>query len=170
MQNNAPWVVTESVDAPLAWRCTKVYLLSPEENGGKHNIFIDALISGIAIRNGSILAKWGWEGQHDDEYAKPAILDKRAPDHCTDIPIEKGQHIWCKLLDPSGHPSDIVRHLHAEIAGSGNGNDWHHWSYWLVFELLAGQVIAPPPVIVVPGLSLESLDVRMKKLEAMLHV
>lgn len=143
--SNAPWVTIEPARANgLVWRCTVVHWLEPEINKDRHNVFIDAYVQGVAIRNGALSAMWGWKGQRDDEQSPPVKLDKKAPDPCGDIPIEKGQHIWLRIVGSEGYPSDIVRNLHAEMDGTG-GNDWHHHSYYVRFDLSPDTSTPPQP-------------------------
>lgn len=147
--NDAPWVTTEPTQAAgLAWRCTKIHHLTPAETAGRHNVFIWCVIGGNVVRDGSLQIKWGWEGQRPGELSPDKICDKRAPDPSTDIPIERGQHIWCRVHDDKhGFASDIVRNLHAELPGPGGGSDWQHHSYDVYFELIQSNVVPPvtPP-------------------------
>ncbi len=87
--SNAPDVVVERAQGSPAWRCTQVHHMTGEENQGRHNVFIDCILNGQAVRDGKLQIEWGWEGQRSDEASPPKVCDKRAPDHCTDIPIER---------------------------------------------------------------------------------
>lgn len=145
MTSNAPWVTIEPAKSNgLTWRCTMVHWLTPAENGGRHNVFIDAYVQGVAIRNGALYAEWGWEGQQQGQLSPNVRLDKKAPDPCGDIPINKGQHIWLRIVGSEGYPSDTVRNLHSEIVGE-NGNSLYHNSYYVRFDLLPDTSTPPQP-------------------------
>lgn len=162
MQNDAPWVTVSPVSSAspgMAWRCTYIHHMTPAENAGKHNIFVDCIRSGQVVRDGSVRIAWKWAGQRSDETAKPAICDKRAPDHSTDTPIEKGQYITLLVDDGKGTPSDIIGNLNAVMDGA-DGNSWHHHSYMLTFELTSQPSPIPPPSL--------TMEQRMARVEAKL--
>lgn len=159
--NNTTWVTVEpSTATGDVWRCTSIYHYPPELNSGRHNVFIDAYKDGSRVRSDSLFAIWGWEGQRSDEQSPDVALNKRAPDPCCDIPIEKGMKIWCRL---SGYPSDTVRNLHAVIDGTNDGNSWHHHSYLVVFTLQNSNTSQPP---ITPQPVIEDEPTRLTKLEA----
>lgn len=144
VSSNAPWViVTPTTEPGLAWRVTKITHLTGEENAGRANVFIWLYISGRIIRD-ELSIQYGWDGQHADEQQQPKKLDKKDPDPSTDIAIQKGMHAWIEVVDPNGFKSDRVSNLHAEIPNDGPGNEWHHHSYSIVFELMSGDAVQPP--------------------------
>ncbi len=169
--SNAPWATVDVVQVAAGtdgvWRATGVRHLSPAENAGKHNVFIDCIRDGQLVRDGNLRIVWGWQGQHKDEAAPFAVCNKRPPDHCTDIPINQDQHIWISVADPQGHQSDTVNNLYAVMPSDGPGNDWHHHSYLVTFTFTHDS--AQPPVPVAPTTMEQMLvdhERRLKALEA----
>lgn len=136
--------VDEAPPSGLAWRVKRIHHLTGEQNKGKHNIFLRVYRAGEIIRDGSVVIRWGWEGQQANEISNPVSCKKNAPDPSCDIPIEKGQRIWIKVDDGKGTPTDIVRNLHAMMDVDSVGNFWGHHSTDVDFEI---TIIAPPVVI-----------------------
>src|SRR5437868_5864655 len=70
-------VPTTVADGELYWKVINVKHLSPDENGGRHNVFVDALDeSGQRCQNAALRIGWSWEGRRADEQADPKPLDK----------------------------------------------------------------------------------------------
>jgi hypothetical protein len=59
------------------WRLVKVRHLTPLENQGKHNAFVDAVDeNGLRVRDPNLRIGWTWEGRSPEEQAEPKRLDK----------------------------------------------------------------------------------------------
>src|SRR6478672_1820752 len=70
-------VPTNVADGELYWKVINVQHLSPDENGGRHNVFVDALDeAGQRCQNAALRIGWSWEGRRADENADPKPLDK----------------------------------------------------------------------------------------------
>jgi hypothetical protein len=142
--SNAPWIaIAPAQTTGPVWRITEVRHMTGEENQGRHNIFIWLYRDGVLVHDG-LSIMYGWAGQKPDEAQAPKLLDKKPPDPSTDIAIETGMHTWVEVVDPHGYPSDRVSNLHAEMVSDGPGNEYHHNSYYVRFDLVKGSV--PPPV------------------------
>ena len=113
------------------WSAVKVEKLSYEENGGRHNIFIDAFDSS-GNRIPGVMAEWKWRGQKPDELSPPAKLDKPESDEFMgDVPIFQGQNILVWIDDGKGTPSDQVGGFHTNLSP-----DPGHHSFYVRFVLL----------------------------------
>lgn len=135
--SNADWVkVTRAQTSGLAWRAKGIRHLSPEENGGRHNVFVSATVDGNEVRNGSVYIAYGWEGQDPGEKVSQIPLNKTAPD-LSDIPVFPNQKLWVTLIDAGNFPSDIVSNLHGDLPDE-NG-DLHHHSYIVSFSFMRGD-------------------------------
>lgn len=116
------------------WRAVEARHLSPEENKGKHNIYVDAVdedgqrVQGVSLR-------WAWDGGGEQ---KPIAMDKPEGEPMCNIPMWKGQMVavW------RGEDSDIVTGLHTmhgDEAGPG-GELWNsngHHSFYIKFQRAA---------------------------------
>lgn len=124
---------------PSAWRCIGVYRLAPDENTGKHNVFVDVLDdNGNRTRIPSV--NWTW---YMDAPTQVARLDKPDDEPAADFPINKQDTITL-CIDGDGLPSDSVGGIHTRHNDEGAGNTYGHFSYYVVFQRQRAAVIAPP--------------------------
>lgn len=129
-----------------AWRCIGAYHLKPDENRGRHNVFVEVLDeSGKRTRNATI--KWRW---YTDAPLQTRLLDKPDDEPAADIPLESSMFVSL-YLDGDGLPSDNVGNLHSrhgDEKGSGGEtfNSYGHHSFYIVFQRQkSGVVITEPP-------------------------
>lgn len=126
-----------------AWRCIGVYHLAPEENRGRHNVFVDVLDEqGKRVRNANI--KWRWA---DDAPQQTRWLDKPDNEPACDVPIDKGATVslW---VDSGALATESVTGIHTRHPDEGTGNTYGHHSYYVVFaKLRTSTAIITPPVI-----------------------
>lgn len=127
--------------AGTAWRCIGIYHLKPEENNGRHNVFVEVLDEG-GNRTRAPQIAWTWWLDAPTQYRK---LDKPDSEPAADIPIDSGATITLRV-DGLGIPSDSVGNLHTRWADEGSGNSWGHHSYYVVFQLQRKGVIVTPPI------------------------
>ncbi len=122
------------------WRVVSVRHLSPDENRGKHNVFVDAQdASGQRCRDAALRIGWTWEGRNPQDAADPKALDKPDTEPAGNLDVYKGQHIelW---IQGDGRPSDHVANLrtdHPDEPGP-NGELWNtlfHHSFYVIFRL-----------------------------------
>lgn len=132
----------QEADAPPGatyWKIVGVRHLSPDENRGKHNIFVDAIDeSGQRVRNPDLRIAYTWEGRRDDEPAPPKPLDKPDNEPAGNLDVYKGQIITA-WLQGDGLPSDRVAGLHTDhddepASDGGNGNTRFHHSFHVLFQ------------------------------------
>ena len=133
-------------DAPVGetyWRVIGVHHLTPEENRGKHNVYLEALDeAGQRVRDPFAWAGWTWDGRRPEERADPVPLDKPTNEPANNIVMYFGQivSVWLNGLAPDGTAlSDRVQNLHTnhpDEPGPG-GELWNsigHHSFYVVFQ------------------------------------
>lgn len=146
MINDAPWTEIEYANPGRCWRVTKIHHLTPQENGNKHNIYVNVYADGKDVRDGKIALKWGWKGQGTNEPSPAVYFTKPANEPGTNLPIFKGQRIWIQIYDGI-YPSDKVSNLYAEFdLDNIPGNSIEHNSYLIEFALQNDGVVTPPPI------------------------
>lgn len=121
------------------WRLTEVHHLSPEENNGRHHIYINAqTIQGERAFNSQ--ARVTWEGGE-----QIVTLDKPINEPATNFPLFKWQVCSVEML---GMPSDKAHGISSSHPdepgqdGSIGGNTLFHHSFRLEFQ----EVIVPQAV------------------------
>ena len=118
------------------WACIGVYHLTPEENQGKHNLYLEAMDENNNRVFGTAF-KWGWEGQGAHE-PSPDVIDDKPPNELANIVIWANQILWAGVRDniPSGEVQK-VRSTHPDEAP---GNTWGHHSFYAAFKrVTAGE-------------------------------
>jgi hypothetical protein len=111
------------------WKVIKVYHLSPAENHGNHNVYVDMLDEdGNRIYGAKARATWqGGQGE--------VTIDKPENEPGTNFPLWKHQVTTAEGL---GLPSDRVANLHSghpdEPGPPPGGNTLFHHSFYVVFQ------------------------------------
>ncbi len=144
-------VPTTVADNRPYWKVIKVQHLSPDENAGKHNVFVDALDeAGQRCQNAALRIGWTWEGRRADEPADPKLLDKPTNEPAGNVDLYKGQllQVW---IEGDNCPSDRVENLHTNHPDENNtagtlGNSIGHHSFHVVFQRMRnlGDPDTPP--------------------------
>ena len=121
-----------------AWRVTNVHHLTPAENKGKHNVYVDAFdetgqrVSGVEL----------WWGDSSGAMGK-MNMDKPSGEPMCNIPIWRGQMIYVSMGDDSD--SVVGLHsMHGDELGP-NGEIWNsqgHHSFYVCFQKV-GQAAKP---------------------------
>ena len=143
-----------------AWRCIGIYHLTPSENNGRRNVFVEVLDEG-GNRTRAPQIAWTWWLDAPTQYRQ---LDKPNSEPAADIPIDSGATITLRVYG-LGIPSDSVGNLHTRWADEGAGNTWGHHSYYVVFQLQWGIVVTPPiEPPTEPPLTLEQRVARLERL------
>jgi len=120
------------------WRIIGIHHLLPDENAGKHHVYLEALDeNGQRIKNPFAWAGWTWEGRQPDQRADPVPLDK--PDHepAGNIAMYFNQTVtaWINGLSAGAHDkSDKAENLHTRHPDEGTGNTLGHHSFYVVFQ------------------------------------
>lgn len=148
-------VSAEVAEGESYWRVIGVHHLTPEENRGKHNVFLEALDeNGQRVRNPIAWAGWTWEGRRPEEAANPVPLDKPDNEPANNIVMHFGQivSVWINGLTPDAAAiSDQVENCHTshpdELGPSGEvWNSIGHHSFYVVFQRTRheGGIVEPP--------------------------
>ena len=132
------------------WRVVSVRHLTPDENRGKHNVYVDAQDeSGQRCRDAALRIGWTWEGRQSDQTAEPKPLDKPDNEPAGNVDVNLGQHIeaW---IQGDGLPSDHVANMHTnhpdEPGPSGDlWNSVGHHSFHVVFQRARAEGQKPEP-------------------------
>jgi len=117
------------------WACIGAYHLTPDENAGKHVLYLEAMdeennrIFGTAF-------KWGWEGQRPDE-PSPDLIDDKPPNELANIVIWANQIIWAGVRDAI--PSGEVKNVRSTHPDEAPGNTWGHHSFYVAFKRVEGD-------------------------------
>lgn len=145
-------LIQETADqSRIHWSAELVTHLAPDENRGRHNVFVDVVDkNGGRIRDDRLRIGWTWEGKRPNEAAPPKPLDK--PDYDdghgnVDIYAAQTLSIW---IHGDGLDSDIVSGIHTRHPDEPgpNGEKWNsygHHSFYIRFVRVDG-IIQPPPI------------------------
>ena len=146
-------VIIQTADAPsgaLYWKIISVRHLSPAENCGRHNLYLDVIDeAGQRVRNPDLRVAYTWEGRRDQEAALPTPLDKPANEPAGNLDLYQGQIITA-WLQGDDLPSDRVVGVHTahpdEPAEQGNqGNMRFHHSFHVLFQRTVQDVVQAGP-------------------------
>lgn len=126
------------------WEIAWIKVLSPSENGGNHNVFMDATRDGNAVRG--LIVDWGWEGmtpsQKRDIDQRPLYLNKPVVEFGGDIAPHAGQVVWGQIKN---QPSQTFGGFDIRRHGPGGGLSWGHWSIYVLFKWAVKGVPVEPP-------------------------
>jgi hypothetical protein len=142
-----------------AWRCIGVFKLAPQENRGRHNVFLDVLDE-LGNRTRQPVINWTW---YMDAPTQTVRLDKPDNEPAADIPIQKSYTVTLRVSG-DGLPSDSVGGIHTRHADEGEGNSWGHHSFYVVFQRQQGNIITPPVDPVEPPLPDDVAALRAENL------
>lgn len=122
-----------------AWRCIGIFKLAPEQNRGRHNVFIDVLDE-QGNRDRQPLVNWTW---YMDAPMQTVRLDKPDNEPAADIPVEKSYTVTLRV-NGGGLASDSVGGIHTRHRDEGEGNTYGHHSFYIVFQRQGSGIITPP--------------------------
>lgn len=144
-------VPAEVAEGESYWRVIGVHHLTPEENRGKHNVFLEALDeSGQRVRNPIAWAGWTWEGRRPDENAPPVRLDKPDNEPGGNLSMWINQTISAWVTDDD-ELSDAIVNVHTRHKDEPIGNSIGHHSFYVVWMLVEmGQEPDPEPPLPEP--------------------
>lgn len=123
--------------------CLGVMHLTPEQNGGNHNVFIDIVDrNGQQIR-GTYVIDWDWKDRRQNEpKPNPVILDKPIDEAGGNLAMFGGQVVRVQVKDTD---SDVVSGMHTYHPDEASGNTIGHHSYYVAFQLTSSPITPPPP-------------------------
>ncbi|RME81637.1 MAG: carboxypeptidase regulatory-like domain-containing protein [Caldilineae bacterium] len=121
------------------WRVTRVHHLTPEENGGRHHIFLDALDeAGERVYRTRILITW-------DGGSELVVIDKPLNEPGANFPMWKWQICNAEV---QGAPSDRVENLHTAHPDEAPGNTLFHHSFAITFQRTVAEVAGPADSVI----------------------
>ncbi len=106
------------------WKVIRVHHLTPEENNGRHHIFLDAVDEEGNRLYGSLFTI-SWDGGSDT-----VTIEKEPPEPGANFPMWKWQ--VCSV-EGMGAPSDRVINLHTAHPDEGPGNTLFHHSFAITY-------------------------------------
>ncbi len=118
------------------WRVIGIHHLTPDENKGRHHIYVDVLDeTGQRVSDPNLAIGFNWQ-ENTEPPPQPKRLDKPSNEPATNVPMDKNPtySIWVV-----GGPSDVVAGLHtrhpdeADSQGAAQ-NAYGHHSYYVVFQ------------------------------------
>lgn len=132
------------------WRVVEVRHLTPTQNQGKHNVYVDAVdVAGKRVRDPNLRIYWDWAGRRADE-ARPGLVPLDKPDNepAGNVAIEKGQHVLLWIVG-GNLPSEAVDNLHTDHGDElgPNGERWNsagHHSFYVKFQRTVAQAGTVP--------------------------
>lgn len=137
-------VIVPAVVTPgdIYYRIIGIHHLTPQENAGKRNLYLDVLDESGQRISGSKIA-WGWQGQTPDQIQRtnPAVIDKPAYEPGGNISLDAGQIVSARV---AGAMSDMATNIHTGHDDEPGGNTRFHHSFYVVWQrtVATGQ----PPV------------------------
>jgi hypothetical protein len=138
------------------WECVKVHHLTPAENCGNHNLYVN-LLQEDGKRAVKRTAWASWPGDTPQEINFGCILqDKPDNEPGGNMPVWKGQRVDCGVNTNADEVSDVVRGIHTNhpdeppaVPGGDKGNTTYHHSFLAEFRRVGlGEADDPaePPV------------------------
>ncbi len=116
------------------WKVIRVHHLTPEENQGRHHIFIDAVDEeGLRLYGAKALISW-------DGGSETIVIEKPANEPGANLPMWKWQICSAAMLDL---PSERVENLRTDHPDEGSGNTLFHHSFEIVFQRTTAPAPAP---------------------------
>lgn len=125
------------------WRAVRVHHLTPEENGGRHHIFLDVLDEAGERLFGAVRVTW--DGQE-----QVIIAGKRLNEPGANFPTFGGQRCAVEALGLPDQtlPSDRVVNLHSDHPDEPPGNTRFHHSFSVVFQRTTNEDWEPRESVV----------------------
>lgn len=142
--NDATGYGVKIVEKPgCRWRVIGVHHLTPDENRGKQNLFIDVLDREGRRINGAKV-HWAWEGMRPEQRPRPLTIDKLQGE-TQDIAMNAGQKIDIWIEENEGVGRFHTNHLDQR---GPNGEIWNsigHHSFLVVFQEMGDRPLPPLP-------------------------
>jgi hypothetical protein len=144
--NDAPHSFNTLMDVSIispansAWRVLGIHKLTPEENAGNHNLFLEVLCKQNE-REGMRAVYFDWQGREPGQNAPgPIFMSQKGPNELVDIAIFAGMRV--KVWIQNG---DRAEWFHSEWPDEAPGNTFGHHSFFLCFQETAWFTDEPDP-------------------------
>ena len=124
------------------WKVIRVHHLTPEENNGRHHIFLDAIDERDERLYGTLFTIL-WDGGSDT-----VIIEKEPPEPGANFPMWKWQ--VCSV-EGVGAPSDRVINLRTDHPDEAPGNTLFHHSFAITYLRTIAEEPSEPAYSVISG-------------------
>lgn len=131
-------VLISGPENPL-WRVLGVHHLSPDENRGKHNVFIEVLRK-QGNRDLTRPIHWTWKDRQSDQSARDVFAGDKPPNELIDLPLFLGMIVSVWTDD-----SEVASGFSSNHPDEGNGNTIGHHSFFVCFQEVNEGVGNDPP-------------------------
>lgn len=121
------------------WRVLGIHHLTPEENRGNHNVYIELLCKQNE-REGFKAIHWTWEGRRNDQNAPDVFAGQKPLTELVNIPINLGM-----IVSVWPHLGQMVSGFSSFHADEGDGNTIGHHSFFVCFQEIDETGTIPPP-------------------------
>ncbi len=117
------------------WKIVRIHHLTPNENNGNHNLFVNVLRNGQPARDVCVAIKWTEASDTQDIIP----LDKPWPaEPMGNAPLWKGQVVSAWVKDVLA--SDVVCNVHTAHPDEPPGNTLYHHSFLVEWQLVTKAV------------------------------
>jgi len=124
------------------WKITRVHHLTPEENYGRHHLFLDTLDeAGNRLFGSRALVSW-------DGGSEKIVIDKPLGEPGANFPMWKWQICSLTMLDL---PSDKVENLRTDHPDEASGNTLFHHSFSVTVQRTVAPLTDPLADSVISG-------------------
>ncbi len=131
-------ILIEKPQNPI-WRVSGIHHLSPAENRGNHNVFIEMLCKQDE-REGFRAIHWTWIGRQLNEPAHDVFAGQKPLNELVDLPLNLGMivSVWT-------NGSEIVKGLSSNYPDEMDGNSIGHHSFFICFQEIDFDEPDPEP-------------------------
>lgn len=121
------------------WRVLGIHHLSPNENRGNHNVYIEMLCKQDE-REGFRAIHWTWIGRQLNQPAPDVFAGQKPLNELVDLPLNLGMivSIW-------SNGSEIVNGLSSNYPDEMDGNSIGHHSFFICFQEINFDEPDPDP-------------------------
>lgn len=164
LYNNSHLAVENPTQTPV-YKIIGIHKLTPQENVGKHNLYIEVRDSEGRRPKEPIFINWGWAGQRSNEKSLPILLDKPLSEPYGNIPIWSNQVIWATV---GNRLAETVSNVHTHLPDEGPGNTYGHYSYLVVWQEVTGEQEPLPPPSPEEG-PIQEIKLKLGQIKNLVH-
>lgn len=126
-------------DPNRLWRVLGIHHLTPEENQGNHNVFIEMLCK-QGDREGFRAIHWTWEGRRENQPAPPIFAGQKPHNELVDLPLNLGMKltVWTQ-------GGEVAQGFSSNHPDEGEGNKIGHHSFFVCFQEVGDDEPGPDP-------------------------
>lgn len=122
------------------WRVLGIHHLTPEENRGLHNVYVEMLCRQNE-REAFRAIHWTWQGRQLHEAAPDVFAGEKPLHELVDIPINLGM-----VVDVWTNGGEVAAGFSSDHPDERPGNTIGHHSYFVCFQEIGGEdEIEDPP-------------------------